>query len=221
MATPSSPVAGVYLFCRASAVQLPRDRALAYSDEPCEFRRANCGSVKNHPTSVAAIAVLFFNRRPLHISRLVIAVYVNAINGMRKAGATANVLKESGKRILPLLAHFYTSPSIVLKSYVIRIKASLLHLAPRFVFRRAFHSMLVVGIAAFAAAFCAPASKTVASGNYLSSALAAAFPTRMHSATAFAKKRYNNEFSEHAAWCDLNSRSHGSIINRHPSGVEV
>jgi hypothetical protein len=115
----------------------PRDESVHVDAEifcPCEERFRF--SAKRQQSVVGAVAAVLFGRDPLHISRLVIAVVVDSMKLIFRAGGGANVSKKILKAISPSLANRYSATAIATKAPLRRAFATVNHRQPRVVFLR-------------------------------------------------------------------------------------
>src|SRR3990167_2696224 len=83
------------------------------------------------------ISRLLVSRRPTAVVGLVVAIGVDAINGMGRRWLRSYICEESKKRLVPALTHSYPTPSVIGKRRRAWIAAPLFHFLPRLVFRRA------------------------------------------------------------------------------------
>lgn len=82
------------------------------------------------------VPCLFSARCPFAISRFVVAVVVNTLNGMSRRRSRSHVSVECFKRRLPFRAYSNTPASISRIRRVARVLTSLLDVAPQIEFRR-------------------------------------------------------------------------------------
>jgi len=91
---------------------------------------AQCGEV--------AVSGLFLPGRPTAVGRLVMAVVINAINGMFGRRPSAHVLNKSGVGLAPAVADANTTATVMTIANVIRVTASGFHALPDFILWRGF-----------------------------------------------------------------------------------
>lgn len=92
------------------------------------------------PIFNSLIGRLFFWRRPSHVSRFVVSVYINAIQGMKRSWSWPHIGQEIRKGFLPPLAHGYSTTAVVVVLFSGRRIASSFHVSPCSVFRRWYTS---------------------------------------------------------------------------------
>jgi hypothetical protein len=73
---------------------------------------------------------LFFARGPLAVSRLVVAVVVDALNAVQNAWPAAHVGKERSEGYFPTFANPDSPTSIQLPLRIVRVAASVQHVCP-------------------------------------------------------------------------------------------
>ena len=130
--------------------------------------------------SVAPVIRLLLTRRPSDITRFVVSIYINAIDGVSRAGTGSDILAERIERIAPTVAHRNTAPPIVAVVRMFGIGATTFDFRPYAVFGRAGHAVLdvdavIVAIVAAATHFHA-ASQEGGIGNNDIAAIATAKP---------------------------------------------
>ena len=136
---------------------------------------SECLPVKRQVTAIAAIVHLSKRNGPSAIARLIIAIIVDAVKGVFVARPWPHIRIKALKGIKPSLAYFGTSPAICRVGMVIRLGATVKHLAPGFVFRRIAKSVCPTGVVA-AAGDCTPASQRGCCLDCLVATLAATQP---------------------------------------------
>lgn len=139
-----------------------------------------------------SIAVLLRARRPAAILGRVWAVVVDAVNGVPSARPWPHVGQEI-REVLPALANFNPSSSVVLIRGIVGIAAAFTHLLPRVELRMGVHAVLgqasrrLLDLEAFTASRF-PVSKTLAGDGALCAAVAAAEPHRLSRASGDAAR---------------------------------
>ena len=123
------------VFCRpARGNAVPKCKPLnAKNTTP--FGHVFSDAVKREWSIVAFVVRLLLLRRPSAIRGFVIAVSVNAVNGMKRRWPVPHVGKKPSK-IIPFLANGNTSSAVVFKGFALLIQASLAHARPNAVFGR-------------------------------------------------------------------------------------
>jgi hypothetical protein len=86
------------------------------------------------PLGIAPVIVLLNTRGPSHISWLVVAVIVLAINGVFHGRSGTDVFQEGQERLAPAITHADTSPAIVRIGWIGRALASRYDSAPNDIF---------------------------------------------------------------------------------------
>lgn len=92
-------------------------------------------SIKSNQIVSALIRHLLLHSRPSAVSKLVVPVVVDPVDGELIAVTLSNVGKKV-REVLPSLAHLNTAPAVYRIFVVIRILASRLHIAPAIVCAR-------------------------------------------------------------------------------------
>lgn len=80
--------------------------------------------------SASLIRVILRASNPMTVRRAIVALVVNPVNLVFRRGTFPHVLKEGSKRVLPFIADFNTSATVVFKALMFRIKASCLYSVP-------------------------------------------------------------------------------------------
>lgn len=88
-----------------------------------------------------SIRGLFLGCRPSAITLFVVAVVVDALNGMSGRRPRTHIQVEGAERLAPFCANPNTSAAIAVKGMLLRVLASLDHVRPCEVFRRAVHAV--------------------------------------------------------------------------------
>lgn len=94
------------------------------------------GGISRWEYPPSTIQALFLTSRPFHVARLVIAVIVNALDGMAFGRLTSNSIKKCLKGLKPFLADGNASTTVVLVALAVWVKTTAFHLQPAAVFRR-------------------------------------------------------------------------------------
>lgn len=120
-------------------------------EAPRQVHDAQGLALKLDPNGVALIRALNGICRPSHISRLIVAVRVNAVNRVLGGRARPNISQELREGGDPCWMHLHASRAVVSKGSVIRIRASSFHSQPNAIFRWSLgvmggHAVSVVGI---------------------------------------------------------------------------
>lgn len=110
-------------------------RAGIHTRSACPLTNRHGSVVVRDVTTVGAVIALFSNGRPSAIVRRVIAVVVNAVDGMFRGWARSHVLIEGIKGIAPTLTNLNAPAAIARVSIYCRIVAAIQHRIPRRVFR--------------------------------------------------------------------------------------
>lgn len=96
---------------------------------------------------VSFIICLFKFCCPAHIARFVIAVIVRkAVNGMVRARALSDMVKERLKAIEPFGTNLDTSAAIPMEVRAARVDTPIFHMFPAFVFRRIACAVFVISL---------------------------------------------------------------------------
>lgn len=130
----------------------------------------------------AAVSALLAARSPFAISRLIVAIVIDALNGQTQRAA-AHIFKKQ-LVVVPSFANRYSSASIIMKASVSRILASLDHRAPNVIFAasnvtmfsKADHAVCLETSTAFASS----CSHTYSIYNLFISTIASAQNTDLH-----------------------------------------
>lgn len=85
-------------------------------------------------SAAAGVIVLLLARGPLTVSRLIISVIADAVNGASTFWSRPHIFKEIGERVLPSITNSYTSTSIKLISFVFNSIAPRFHALPVLIF---------------------------------------------------------------------------------------
>lgn len=93
------------------------------------------------PTRTSFVSVLLLNRGPTTVSRSVVVLDVNSVNGVFGSWFRSHVFKEVLKTILPTVTNCDSTASVINIIMVLGIKTPTFHLTPRAVFARTKHSM--------------------------------------------------------------------------------
>ena len=104
--------------------------------------------------AVALVVGLLFKRSPSHIARLIVAVYVQAVNCVQRARTRANIFQERLERFAPTGAHRYPAPAIDGIAVILGIMATALDMMPDAILGHAGYSIgphMAVAIVAAAA----------------------------------------------------------------------
>ena len=130
--------------------------------------------------ALAFIPSLFSARGPAYVVGLVVAVVVDAIEGMERCWALTDVRKKGNEVCAPFRAHFNTSRPVPLERRRQRIMAAVTSLTPRGVLRSlpSAESLSTFGAPA-AAIGGSTRAKRAAVNNYFGTAIATAAPIRL------------------------------------------
>lgn len=124
-------------FHRPSFIQAGGERGAFQSALFSPFDHAHRSSVVCHNSITAPVALLFAWRGPANVTRLVMAVYVDAINRVTRAWTQAHMREEGLERRAPLLAYGDAAPAVSVIADVVRLVATPLQVLPRSVLWRA------------------------------------------------------------------------------------
>jgi hypothetical protein len=80
---------------------------------------------------VMPILSLLFARGPLAVAGFVVAVVVDALDGVRGAFGRAHIFNEGSERVVPALADRNSSSSVTVKVFEMRVSATVPHRSPR------------------------------------------------------------------------------------------
>ena len=138
----------------------------------------------NNPTIAARVVLLLQLGFPSNITRLVVAIVVDAAKRMLRRWARPNTGKKSLKAFIPFVAHPYPPPAIVFPVTALGVVASILHRVPRRIFGRIAHVVLAGACGCLlsqpATAGQVPRlSEPVPPRQHFGPAIAAAIPARM------------------------------------------
>lgn len=119
---------------------------------------------------------------PAAVARFVVAGIVDAIYRQADRRAMPNIRKEGAKVIGPAVTDFYSSATIAVKAWILRISTAIFHIQPHTVFRRA--TRLAVSKPGFrcsrplhaSATFSVPSPEVVGVRNGGPAAIALAMP---------------------------------------------
>ncbi len=149
-----------------------------------------------YPLPVITIYILDFSSRPAAISGLVIAVVVDAINGMISGRSRPHVGEKIFERIRPSLADSNSTTAIETVVLIVGVVAAAFNALPAGVFSSTALSVPSVDSAASAASasFCiSPSQRRGINRQFLS---AIAFTEPEHSRVSAMREPQSNEFSE-------------------------
>ena len=111
-------------------------------------------AVVGNQADCSLVPVLLFLDRPAHIARLVVPVVVReTVNRVLRRGPRPDVGEKGSERSAPFLADANPSATVVLEIATRRRVASVLHIDPSAMFRRARHGIAVPPIEQFAEVF--------------------------------------------------------------------
>ena len=133
--------------------------------------------------SLARVTVLFRGRCPANVARLVVAIIVDAIKGVFRGRAWADVLNEGVEGVAPFPAHLNPAGTVVLERSMLWRRAPLLGIVPCRVLWRSEPAVsfgaLALAFALVAAAALRHALSEIARRNdSVVTAVAAALPLR-------------------------------------------
>ncbi len=80
------------------------------------------------------VATLFKVCSPFAIRRLVVTLWVNAVNRVFRGRLSAHIFIKVQERIHPSITNSHASPTVVLKTYMLRLIASFFHFLPCYIF---------------------------------------------------------------------------------------
>jgi len=123
------------------------------------------------------VATLLKICSPFTIRRLVVALWVDAVNRMFRGRLSAHIFIKVQERIQPSIANSYATPPVVLKAFVFRVIASFFHFLPCYILW----------------GFCLTV-KNVCSGNYVGATVSAP-PTPVHRTPAPSPKPTTASFN--------------------------
>ena len=119
---------------RHPTIESLREGLLADAKPPCPIEKAPSASVECDPAVVAAIALLGLAVGPSDVTRLVVPIVVDSVDGMILARAPAYI-GEKVRKDEPRLADRNSASSVGGVLRIPRVSASLDHVAPRHVLR--------------------------------------------------------------------------------------
>lgn len=122
------------LINRPTAIKPSIDRVSVAIADTRELGCTKLLATKLQLASVAAIAVLFRSSGPAAITRLIVACCVNAIKRMIRARSLSHVLKKSGGRFSPAIAHGYALAAVIGVVAAATVVAPPKHFSPSTVF---------------------------------------------------------------------------------------
>jgi hypothetical protein len=79
----------------------------------CPIADGLSATLKSNPSGMTTVPSLLTMCSPSHISRLIVAIVVNAIKGMRRTGGTSNICEECGEVVSPSFAHLDAASTIL------------------------------------------------------------------------------------------------------------
>ena len=130
--------------------------------------------------ALAFISSLFSARGPAHVAGLVVAVVVDAVEGMERCWALSDVRKKGDEICAPFRAHFNASCPVPLERRRQRVMAAVTSLTPRVVLRSLPSAARLGPLGSPAAAISRRSrTKRPAVYNCLSAAIATAAPVRL------------------------------------------
>ncbi len=189
--------------------------AFCDSDATRPFSKAMSLAVIGKQPDFSRVLSLFQFCSPAAISRLVIAVIVNAINCCFRKRLRPHVLKEVNKRIEPSLTNSYSSTAIDFVVGSLWVVAPPLHFLPGRVLARLAHSVSVSAMATARLGGSFAEFATSHSGNV--SAFTVAVPARI-ARLSLASVTKNSQFSvDFASLVFSAGRQLDRIIRRHDS----
>lgn len=118
------------------ALQSLRDRAVPQSDFTGPHRHGLRHAIERYQATRSFVVSLFLQCSPSYIPRLIVAIHVNPVDGVRGRGLAPHVSKELLVTIAPCIRKANAPTAVVGEVCVVGIEAALLHLMPRHVFRR-------------------------------------------------------------------------------------
>lgn len=131
-------------------------------------------AVQREKARATSVLCLLCHRRPPAVRRLVVSVYVDALNGVPRRGHSPHVCDEVFEG-LPPFANRDASPAVVWPRHVVRVATPSAHLHPRLVLGRLRHPVRTGGAAAGHNLAAVP-DETLPRQNLLSAAVAAKEP---------------------------------------------
>lgn len=215
--------------------QLYRQRFMDWPFRPCDafahrriiqplfkagLAKSHRGPINTNNNRNSGIMRLLNSRGPSAIARFISSIVVYSINGMMSGWTNAHILKELVER-QPFFCNCDASPSVSGISSIVRVKASLDHMAPRSIFLRMRHS--VSGIC-LNAPFTSETSTTLNGftklsryGNVNIPAFAFAFPQNpLRAPSSDAKSSQSSEFLPSSIFMFWHTHNvSGSITNVH------
>lgn len=127
-------------FGRPSSIEASDDRVVLETSPTAPFSEAQGFAVQCDQVNIITILHLNFRKRPPDVSDFVVPVRINAIKGMLRRRARADVRQERLKVVQPFGTHAYSPTAIAGPSLVFRVSASPFHHLPGFVLGRRFSS---------------------------------------------------------------------------------
>lgn len=100
-----------------------------------------CRSCVSAMPIAIAVVYLLARRRPSAITRLIVAVVINAIDRVTRAWLAAQIIKKCLERVTPPIAHRNTSSAVAMPVLMVSILASLNHSGPCLVFASALTNL--------------------------------------------------------------------------------
>ena len=86
----------------------------------------------------SSVVRLFFSRSPSNVARFVVAVIVNAVDGISLPRTWTNVLKKRDKRITPTITNNNSTPAIIMKLPMLGVRYSVFNISPYLIFWHSF-----------------------------------------------------------------------------------
>jgi hypothetical protein len=149
MQTPLTiPATSNGLFLCPSTIEAESQSLLLYSEKISRIYNGDTLAVESDFQRFSSISVLLVFSAPIAILWRIIAVIVFPFNRMARSRLEAHVGKEVTEGAAPSFANLNAAPAIPNESRIFRVVAALGHSAPRVVFGRINHSVLMHRIAA-------------------------------------------------------------------------
>ena len=128
------------------------------------FGQTHFPAMQGYVMIISFIIILFLFCGPLYITWFIISAVIYAIYRMDLRWSMSDMSKKCCKIVLPFVANSYSSSTIVLKTFIVRVGTTLSHFRPCMVFRSVVHSVscFVYGRDFFSetsTAFCPPINK--------------------------------------------------------------
>jgi len=108
--------------------------AVIHSEDISPLSNRMSFPVKGNAPASAGILGLFFHGAPFAVTRIVVSITIDSLNGVLRCGFLSHIGDKVFKRVKPPITNLNPSASVPVPRFDIRVAASLFNAAPRSVF---------------------------------------------------------------------------------------